>query len=145
MIAIPHLDRKKSPQPEFLHLTILIELAINRDVLNFRPPRCSVVGAQYLIKLVWHQETRSKSRIIQIIQRGCNWTQTGEARTGQKAKPESVRSRSRSRAHKIRKQIITQTGFVQKLLTIFMKTRNENNLENSWTKTQEAGWNPNWF
>ena len=42
----------KSPQPEFLHLTILIELAINRDVLNFRPPRCSVVEAQYLIKLV---------------------------------------------------------------------------------------------
>ena len=88
---------------------------------------------------------RSKSRIIQITQIGCNWTKTGEARTGQKAKPESVRSRSRSRAHKIRKQVITQTGFVQKLLTIFMKTRNENNLENSWTKTQEAGWNPNWF
>ena len=36
-----HLDRKKSPQTGFLHLTILIELAINRDVLNFRPPRCS--------------------------------------------------------------------------------------------------------
>ena len=57
-----HLDRKKSPQPEFLHLTILIELAINRDVLNFRPPRCSVVEAQYLIKRNTSMTSRDKKQ-----------------------------------------------------------------------------------
>ena len=57
-----HLDRKKSPQTGFLHLTILIELAINRDVLNFRPPRCSVVEAQYLIKLVISTSMTSRDK-----------------------------------------------------------------------------------